>query len=242
MRSDEKKPADGQLRRRAEARLGQEHPEQPPLEGPDAQRLLHELEVHQIELEMQNSELRRSREELEQLLEQYTDLYDFAPVGYFTLNDEGIIRAVNLAGALNAGSTTVNSLRASADANMTTEVGQLNDLLGQFGAANATIVAGLKSGADVTDAMDTRDSLLTRISGIVGTSTTTDANGSMSIYTDSGVTLFQNQPRVVSMAPTATLSSGVNGAPVIADGVPPSPDSSRSTARPRSRTRWRRRD
>ena len=99
MRSDEKKPADGQLRRRAEARLGQEHPEQPPLEGPDAQRLLHELEVHQIELEMQNSELRRSREELEQLLEQYTDLYDFAPVGYFTLNEEGIIRAVNLAGA-----------------------------------------------------------------------------------------------------------------------------------------------
>ena len=131
-----------------------------------------------------------------------------------------VTSAVNLAGALNAGSTTVNSLRASADANMTTEVGQLNDLLGQFGAANATIVAGLKSGADVTDAMDTRDSLLTRISGIVGTSTTTDANGSMSIYTDSGVTLFQNQPRVVSMAPTATLSSGVNGAPVIADGVP----------------------
>ena len=57
------------------------------------------LQVHQIELEMQNAELRQARDEVETALEKYTDLYDFAPVGYFTLDRDGIIRAVNLTGA-----------------------------------------------------------------------------------------------------------------------------------------------
>jgi len=65
----------------------------------DTNRLLHELEVHQIELEMQNEELHHAHEEMEKVLERYTDLYDFAPVGYFTLDLNGIIRAANLAGA-----------------------------------------------------------------------------------------------------------------------------------------------
>ena len=65
----------------------------------DTKRLLHELEVHQIELEMQNAELQKARDELEAALEKYTDLYDFAPVGYLTLDHEGDIREANLAGA-----------------------------------------------------------------------------------------------------------------------------------------------
>ena len=48
---------------------------------------------------MQNEELRQARDELETALEKYTDLYDFAPVGYFTLDRDGVIRAVNLTGA-----------------------------------------------------------------------------------------------------------------------------------------------
>ena len=51
----------------------------------DAQRLLHELQVHQIELQMQNGELQEARDRMEELLEKYTDFYDFAPVGYFSL-------------------------------------------------------------------------------------------------------------------------------------------------------------
>jgi len=66
---------------------------------PDTKRLLHELEVHQIELEMQNAELLQAQEEVEMVLARYTDLYDFAPVGYFTLDQSGVTRAVNLAGA-----------------------------------------------------------------------------------------------------------------------------------------------
>jgi PAS domain S-box-containing protein len=57
------------------------------------------LEVHQIELEIQNEELAQSRAEVEALLRQYADLYDFAPVGYFTLARDGAILQVNLAGA-----------------------------------------------------------------------------------------------------------------------------------------------
>ncbi len=69
----------------------------------EARRLLHELQVHQVELEMQNAELRHARDELEAALDSYTDLYDFAPVGYFTLSREGIIRQVNLTGSCMVG-------------------------------------------------------------------------------------------------------------------------------------------
>ena len=62
----------------------------------EANRLIHELEVHQIELELQNEELRQARAELEA---NYNELYDFAPVGYFTLGRYGDIEKTNLTGA-----------------------------------------------------------------------------------------------------------------------------------------------
>jgi PAS domain S-box-containing protein len=87
------------LRRRAEARLSQQSPMPPPGPKIDTLRLLHELQVHQIELEMQNAELQECRDRAETLLEKYIDLYDFAPVGYFSLNANGRILEVNLTGA-----------------------------------------------------------------------------------------------------------------------------------------------
>ena len=60
------------------------------------QRMLHELRVHQIELEMQNEELQRTQVELLGLWERYFDLYDLAPVGYFTINEGGLVMEANL--------------------------------------------------------------------------------------------------------------------------------------------------
>jgi PAS domain S-box-containing protein len=65
----------------------------------DLQKLLHELQVHQIELEMQNSELRQARDNEAAALEKYTELYEFAPVGYVALDRMGAIRSVNLTGS-----------------------------------------------------------------------------------------------------------------------------------------------
>ena len=61
--------------------------------------LVHELEVHQVELELQNEELCRSQLELEESRRKYFDLYDLAPVGYMTVNRNSIIQEINLAGA-----------------------------------------------------------------------------------------------------------------------------------------------
>lgn len=86
-----------ELRHHAEERLqAKAGALQPPRTEEALQRLVHELEVHQVELEMQNEELSRARNEVETALEKYTDLYDFAPVGYATLDHAGIIRGVNL--------------------------------------------------------------------------------------------------------------------------------------------------
>ncbi|MEJ2718785.1 MAG: PAS domain S-box protein [Deltaproteobacteria bacterium] len=62
----------------------------------ETRRLVHDLQVHQIELEMQNEELRRIQAELEDSRDNYADLYDFSPVSYFTLDDAGLIVQVNL--------------------------------------------------------------------------------------------------------------------------------------------------
>jgi two-component system, cell cycle sensor histidine kinase and response regulator CckA len=89
-----------ELRRRAETELQAAPAEAPlPLTGEATSRLFHELQVQRIEFEMQNSELDRLRDAAEKSLERYTDLYDFAPVGYLTLDRAGAVLAANLTGA-----------------------------------------------------------------------------------------------------------------------------------------------
>ncbi len=76
-----------------------------------AEDVLHELEVHQIELEMQNEELRRSQLALEESRDRYVDLYEFAPVGYLTVTAEGLISGMNLTGAVLLGEDRKKLLR-----------------------------------------------------------------------------------------------------------------------------------
>src|SRR6266852_1254841 len=92
------------LRRRAEACLRDQRKGQRSKAGDqkseaDTMRLLHELEVHQIQLQMQNAELQKARDDLEAAVEKYTDLYDFAPVGHFSIDESGVILEANLTGA-----------------------------------------------------------------------------------------------------------------------------------------------
>jgi len=87
------------LRKRAEAELKNRVEQLPEMPIDQIQKLVHELHTHQIELEMQNGELRLAQEKLAEEQEKYVALYDFAPVGYFALNEEGIIVEANLTGA-----------------------------------------------------------------------------------------------------------------------------------------------
>ncbi len=92
-----------ELRRRAEARLAEKRKNngaEDPVQAAEVQRLVQELQIHQIELEMQNEELTQARDEAEAERERYLDLYDFAPLGYFTLDSGGVILQANLTGAL----------------------------------------------------------------------------------------------------------------------------------------------
>jgi len=84
----------GNLRHRAEQRL-HDREQGSSKEAPDLQRLVHELQVHQIELEMQNEELREARSELETALARYTELFDFAPIGYATISLDGTLHEIN---------------------------------------------------------------------------------------------------------------------------------------------------
>jgi len=93
----------GDLRARAEEKAaGHASPARSPLGAPsveESQRLVHELQVHQLELEMQNEELRRAQSELEASQAKYFELFDLAPVGYLLLNEEWLILEANLTAA-----------------------------------------------------------------------------------------------------------------------------------------------
>jgi PAS domain-containing protein len=88
------------LRMKAEEQLKEKQKKTDiPVMETDVKKLLHELQVHQIELEMQNEELQQAYETAETALKKYTILYDFAPMGYFTLDGEGSICDLNFTGA-----------------------------------------------------------------------------------------------------------------------------------------------
>jgi len=88
-------PDFSELRRQAEERFSAKQPDssQPP---GSVEKLLHELQVHRIELELQNEELRSALQQIEESHAKYSDLYDFAPVGYLTLDEKGRILEANL--------------------------------------------------------------------------------------------------------------------------------------------------
>ncbi len=153
-------------------------------------------------------------------LQSALETYDASPSD--TSAAQGAVTAADdLTQSLNTGAAAVQSVRETADSDMASAVNTVNSLLTQFTSVDATIVSGTASGANVSNAEDTRDSILTQLSQEIGISTVANSDGSTSIYTDSGVTLFQGgAPRTVSFTPTATLTDGASGNAVMVDGVP----------------------
>lgn len=89
---------DRALRDTAEEQLARAPPTRD-LKKQTPEQLVHDLQVHQIEIELQAEELRKARFELEESRDKYLDLYEFAPTGYLTLDDKAVIAGVNLTGA-----------------------------------------------------------------------------------------------------------------------------------------------
>ncbi|PRD42660.1 flagellar hook-associated protein FlgK [Phyllobacterium phragmitis] len=137
-----------------------------------------------------------------------------------TAGDTVVDKAVGLANALNEGTSQIQTLRADADADIAASVDSINDLLAKFEQVNSSIVNGTRSGADVSDFLDQRDSILKQLSGEIGITTMSRADNDMVIFAETGVTLFEKTARKVSFEPTVAFATGTSGNNVYVDGVP----------------------
>jgi len=152
-------------------------------------------------------------------LQSALETYDASPSSASA--GQGVVSAAqDLASSLNTGASAVYSVQGQADSDMASSVSSINSLLSQFTSVNATIVSGTASGANICNAEDTRNTILTQLSQQIGISTVSNTDGSTSIYTDSGATLFQGgQASTLSFTPTTTYAAGSSGNQVMVDGV-----------------------
>jgi PAS domain S-box-containing protein len=105
--------------------------------------LNHELQVHQVELEMQNRELREAQQHLEYSRDRYASLYDFAPIGYCTLDTRGIVREANLTAELLLGSPRDRLIGRSLSSLVSTDMDQLREHLRRCAAENGRVTTDL---------------------------------------------------------------------------------------------------
>src|SRR4051794_16214205 len=152
---------------------------------------------------------------LKSVLQQYANAPDNA-----TLAQAAVTSAKDMAASLNQATKTVQSVRANADADMAASVSNINRLLTQFQTTNTAIMKGTIAGDDVTDYLDQRDSIVSKLSEELGVTMTIRANGDAALYTDSGVVLFDKTARPVTFAATNAYTAGTTGNAVYIDGVP----------------------
>jgi len=131
-----------------------------------------------------------------------------------------VAAAKTLAQSLNAGATTVTQVRTKADQDIADAVKQVNSALTQLQSINANIVDGLATNKDVGGLQDQRDTLVGQIAQQIGVSSSINPDGSLSLYTDSGVTLFQGIPSTLSFTPSGLLGPNGAGNQVYVNGTP----------------------
>lgn len=116
-----------------------------PASAPDALALLHELQVYQVELELQDEELHRTRAELEINFNRQLQLYDFAPVGYFTVDCHTTLYELNLTGARQLGIDRAAGRGRSFDAFLVPKsASALHTMLARFGQGSASEAGALQ--------------------------------------------------------------------------------------------------
>lgn len=175
--------------------------------------------LEQLEQTVNDTELDASPAAMLQKLNDALQRYASAPDSLST-GQAAVAAARDVVTSLHNATNVVQNTRAQADQDIAGAVDNLNSLLSRFETINNEIVKGTRSGGDVTDYLDQRDQLLRQISEEIGIKTITRADNDMSIYTDSGVTLFDVTARSVSFQPTASYSASATGNAVYADGVP----------------------
>ncbi|MEJ2123981.1 MAG: flagellar hook-associated protein FlgK [Alphaproteobacteria bacterium] len=131
-----------------------------------------------------------------------------------------ISAADDVATSLNSATELVQNVRSQADLEISGAVDTINSLLEQYGAVNQKVIDGTRIGSDVTDYLDQRDKILADLSQEIGIKTVAGNNYDLSIYTDSGVTLFQHTARAVTFDGLASYSAVDTGNALVIDGVP----------------------
>lgn len=130
-----------------------------------------------------------------------------------------LLAARDLTASLNSAAASVLEVRSDADAAIADSVSRVNDLLQQFAVENNSVIKGTQIGADITDALDRRDSILSQLSEEMGISTVTRSGNDIVIYAAGGATLFETTPRSVTFQPTAVYDATTTGNSVFIDGV-----------------------
>jgi flagellar hook-associated protein 1 len=137
-----------------------------------------------------------------------------------TVLARGFVKAASdLATSLNQATSSINAIRQETQVQIVDSVSRINEILAKFKIANDEVMSGAALGRDVTDALDTRDSLIAQLSEEIGITVVPRADHDIAIYTDSGVALFDRLPRSVRYESTA-LEAGKPGGAILIDEIP----------------------
>ena len=135
-----------------------------------------------------------------------------------TMPSTAVQAAQDLTAGLNSAAQTVQNVRTQADVDMKTSVDKINADLVSLAKVNARIVAANTDGKDISDQLDARDRLVADIAGEVGVSVTHRQDNSITLTTDSGIVLFDKEPRKLEFH-RSTLTDGAAGQPATIDGA-----------------------
>lgn len=175
--------------------------------------------LDKIETTINDPELDVSPQALLGKVQDALQLYAAAPNDIVRAKS-AVAAAQNLVTGLNDATKLVQGIRTESDKDMANAVSNVNTLLGQFKTLNDRIVQGNQTGADVTDTLDQRDHILSQLSSEMGIRTIERTDGDMAVLTDSGVILFDKNPRALEFQGTSNYSAATVGNAVYVDGVP----------------------